>query len=110
MDTTDELSFPRAERALFPRRPRGVTGANELIWALEVTGQEFHRYRDLYLLQQRCEALCLIFHAHEPGREALGWIATQAELIDCGLLRDRAESLEEALRSLVTRVRSLQSA
>jgi isopentenyl diphosphate isomerase/L-lactate dehydrogenase-like FMN-dependent dehydrogenase len=98
----------RTKEPLFPQKDLDFSsresGANGLVRAVEVTVREFHESGDLFVLQQRCEALVQMLEADDqPGKAAVDWVATQAELIDCGLLTDSNESLEQVLQNLLGR-------
>lgn len=84
--------------------PRDATGAapGSLVRAVEATLRDFHESHDLFVLQERCEALARCWGDDQQGRAAVEWVATQAELMDCGLVAGSWDSLESALRDLLS--------
>jgi hypothetical protein len=96
-DTTGEM---QSDTDWFPRDLANFDTAGAWTRAVEFTACEFHLGGDLYVLQRRCEVLSRQFSRRECGRQTLDWVATQAELIDCGLIAATRDSLELTLLDL----------
>jgi len=95
---------PQSEPNLLAGKAQEPDTRNSLVQAIESTVREFHENRDFYFLQKRCEALSQLLAGNRQGQETVQWIATQAELIDCRLVADTPEELEDLLRQLALRV------
>jgi hypothetical protein len=102
-DITGEM---KSDADWFPRDLESLDMEGAWTRAIEFTVREFFRGGDLYVLQRRCEALSRGFGRGERGRQALDWIATQAELIDCRLIAATRDSLDQRLLDLTRRAAS----
>src|SRR5688572_22068433 len=55
------------------RQTRWLAVANALLSVLELTVSDSHKVRDLYVLQQRCEALAQLFGAGHQASTVPQW-------------------------------------
>jgi hypothetical protein len=71
---------------------------------IDEIARELHADGDLLKLQLRCAAIAPALADDEQSRKIIEWVATQAELIDCGLVLGSRQALEQALLDLRDRM------